>query len=259
MKRSASFVKAALHSTSDKLIIVRTAAPATSTASLLLLLLLVLPHSWQHCAELSTPQHTATQHTHPNTQHSLQVIKIGTSSLINEHYGTLNLSSLSRICEVVRELHAKGEARASSAGTRQPGGDGGCGFSCSPRLTVTHPTHHRAPHHHRQQRRRGRGLPAPGADQPPQQARAEAGAGGHRPGVYWCVRVWSVPGVQCSSRRVNSTHNNLTHPSVPHSPLTLCRTQVHLMRYYEDIMSALGLVGVAWVLVFAVCVVSAVL
>jgi hypothetical protein len=37
-----------------------------------------------------------------------QVIKIGTSSLINEKYGTLNLSSLSRICEVVRELHAKG-------------------------------------------------------------------------------------------------------------------------------------------------------
>eukprot|EP00878_Enallax_costatus_P014066 GHUV01014710.1.p1 GENE.GHUV01014710.1~~GHUV01014710.1.p1 ORF type:complete len:460 (+),score=92.12 GHUV01014710.1:380-1759(+) len=36
------------------------------------------------------------------------VIKIGTSSLINEQYGTLNLSSLSRICEVVRELHSKG-------------------------------------------------------------------------------------------------------------------------------------------------------
>jgi glutamate 5-kinase len=36
------------------------------------------------------------------------VIKIGTSSLINEKYGTLNLSSLSRICEVVRELHKKG-------------------------------------------------------------------------------------------------------------------------------------------------------
>jgi glutamate 5-kinase len=41
-----------------------------------------------------------------------QVIKIGTSSLINEKYGTLNLSSLSRICEVVRELHAKGETQA---------------------------------------------------------------------------------------------------------------------------------------------------
>lgn len=40
--------------------------------------------------------------------HCVQVIKIGTSSLINEKYGTLNLSSLSRICEVVRELHAKG-------------------------------------------------------------------------------------------------------------------------------------------------------
>lgn len=39
----------------------------------------------------------------------IQVIKIGTSSLINEKYGTLNLSSLSRICEVVRELHAKGK------------------------------------------------------------------------------------------------------------------------------------------------------
>lgn len=57
MRRVPSCVKAALHSTKDKLII---------------------------------------------------VIKIGTSSLINEKYGTLNLSSLSRICEVVRELHAKG-------------------------------------------------------------------------------------------------------------------------------------------------------
>ncbi|WIA19357.1 hypothetical protein OEZ85_003985 [Tetradesmus obliquus] len=36
------------------------------------------------------------------------VIKIGTSSLINEQYGTLNLSILSRICEVVRDLHAQG-------------------------------------------------------------------------------------------------------------------------------------------------------
>jgi glutamate 5-kinase len=39
----------------------------------------------------------------------LQVIKIGTSSLVNEQFGTLNLSGLSRICEVVRDLQAKGE------------------------------------------------------------------------------------------------------------------------------------------------------
>eukprot|EP00882_Tetradesmus_deserticola_P012459 GHRQ01013202.1.p1 GENE.GHRQ01013202.1~~GHRQ01013202.1.p1 ORF type:complete len:204 (+),score=62.82 GHRQ01013202.1:232-843(+) len=36
------------------------------------------------------------------------VVKIGTSSLVNEQFGTLNLSNLSRVCEVVRELHAKG-------------------------------------------------------------------------------------------------------------------------------------------------------
>jgi hypothetical protein len=45
----------------------------------------------------------------------LQVIKIGTSSLINEQYGTLNLSSLSRICEVVRDLHAKGNQTERSS------------------------------------------------------------------------------------------------------------------------------------------------
>eukprot|EP00775_Hariotina_reticulata_P012564 gene12564-12696_t len=38
----------------------------------------------------------------------MQVIKIGTSSLINEKYGTLNLSSMSKICEVVRELQTRG-------------------------------------------------------------------------------------------------------------------------------------------------------
>lgn len=44
-----------------------------------------------------------------NTLPPLQVIKIGTSSLINEQYGTLNLSILSRICEVVRDLLAQGK------------------------------------------------------------------------------------------------------------------------------------------------------
>lgn len=48
----------------------------------------------------------AALHTSPDKL--IIVIKIGTSSLINETYGTLNLSSLSRICEVVRDLHAKG-------------------------------------------------------------------------------------------------------------------------------------------------------
>ncbi|KAF6260018.1 Aspartate/glutamate/uridylate kinase [Scenedesmus sp. NREL 46B-D3] len=36
------------------------------------------------------------------------VVKIGTSSLVNEQHATLNLSNLSRVCEVVRDLHAKG-------------------------------------------------------------------------------------------------------------------------------------------------------
>jgi glutamate 5-kinase len=42
----------------------------------------------------------------------LKVIKIGTSSLVNEEFGTLNLGGLSRICEVVRDLQAKGEHRS---------------------------------------------------------------------------------------------------------------------------------------------------
>lgn len=93
MRRVPSCVKSALHGSSNKLIIVSFLAPSCCLPGLrwwptLLLLLLE------------------------------QIIKIGTSSLINEKYGTLNLSSLSRICEVVRELHAKGTSglRLSSSG-----------------------------------------------------------------------------------------------------------------------------------------------
>ena len=37
----------------------------------------------------------------------LQVIKVGTSSLVRPEQNTLNLSNLARLCEVVRELHAQ--------------------------------------------------------------------------------------------------------------------------------------------------------
>lgn len=116
-----------------------------------------------------------------------QVIKIGTSSLINEKYGTLNLSSLSRICEVVRELHAKGKgwvcaSAAVAAATAEPA------LVEQPDC----PSHQSSIHlfnpicrplrHHRQQRRDRRRLPAAGAVDPPQQDCAEAGAGCHRAG-----------------------------------------------------------------------------
>lgn len=58
------------------------------------------------CASCHTHWRCVWGHTHIG---ATQVIKIGTSSLTNEKYGTLNLSSLSRVCEVVRELHAQGE------------------------------------------------------------------------------------------------------------------------------------------------------
>jgi hypothetical protein len=51
--------------------------------------------------------------------------------LINEKYGTLNLSSLSRICEVVRELHAKGETRSTTVFINSAC-QGHCGISLQP-------------------------------------------------------------------------------------------------------------------------------
>jgi glutamate 5-kinase len=38
----------------------------------------------------------------------VQVIKIGTSSLINEGFHSLNLSNLARVCEVIKQLHNEG-------------------------------------------------------------------------------------------------------------------------------------------------------
>jgi hypothetical protein len=39
--------------------------------------------------------------------HPVQVIKVGTSSLVRPEHNTLNLSNLARLCEVVRELKAQ--------------------------------------------------------------------------------------------------------------------------------------------------------
>ncbi len=38
---------------------------------------------------------------------SLQVIKVGTSSLVRPEQNTLNISNLARLCEVVRELKSQ--------------------------------------------------------------------------------------------------------------------------------------------------------
>lgn len=46
---------------------------------------------------------------------ALQVIKIGTSSLIHQEYHSLNLSNLARVCEVIKQLHSQGEGRALGA------------------------------------------------------------------------------------------------------------------------------------------------
>lgn len=104
MQRVPSFVKAALRTNSDKLIIVSSHSP-------LLAEVLRRPPGWR--APSTVHYISGAPMGHVNTivslGRTLQVIKIGTSSLINEKYGTLNLSSLSRICEVVRELHAQGE------------------------------------------------------------------------------------------------------------------------------------------------------
>ena len=38
-----------------------------------------------------------------------QVLKVGTSSLVRPEHGTVNLSSLSKICEAARDLLAAGD------------------------------------------------------------------------------------------------------------------------------------------------------
>ena len=43
----------------------------------------------------------------PTAATLLQVIKVGTSSLVRPEQNTLNLSNLARLCEVVRELNAQ--------------------------------------------------------------------------------------------------------------------------------------------------------
>ena len=45
----------------------------------------------------------------------VQVIKVGTSSLVRPEHNTLNLSSLARLCEVVRELKSQ-QHRCSCSG-----------------------------------------------------------------------------------------------------------------------------------------------
>lgn len=46
--------------------------------------------------------------THHDQIDSLQVIKVGTSSLVREEQQTLNLSNLARICDTVKWLHSQG-------------------------------------------------------------------------------------------------------------------------------------------------------
>lgn len=45
----------------------------------------------------------------------LQVIKIGTSSLLRPDLSSINLSSLARICEIVKELRTLGKSSAAAA------------------------------------------------------------------------------------------------------------------------------------------------
>lgn len=48
--------------------------------------------------------------THPRCLPRLQVLKVGTSSLVRPEQQTLNLSSLARICDTIKVLHTKGTA-----------------------------------------------------------------------------------------------------------------------------------------------------
>lgn len=58
-------------------------------------------------ARCSTPLKYVIRHT-PVTL-SLQVVKVGTSSLLRTEQNSLNLSNLARICETVRDFHQSGK------------------------------------------------------------------------------------------------------------------------------------------------------
>jgi hypothetical protein len=173
----------------------------------------------------------------------------------------------------VRELHAQGVRTRAVAQSVRVWRDAAPPQLCSAGTTgrwrwcaLTRPTDaphtrtHRAPRHHCQQRRGGRGLPAAGPRQQARQARAEAGAGSHRPGERlrlvgllpvcdeWVHTRAARSALRSCSTSVESARSTATaaaaRPTLP--PLadtTVQAPQVHLMRYYEDILNALGLVS----------------
>ena len=51
-------------------------------------------------------------------QTALQVIKVGTSSLVRPDKGSINISNLARLCETVRNLRGEGEIPVVVEGSR---------------------------------------------------------------------------------------------------------------------------------------------
>lgn len=163
-----------------------------------------------------------------------QVIKVGTSSLVRPDASSLNLSSLARICETVRDLRAEGHRVVLVS-------SGAVGVGAQ-RL----------------------GLPARPADLAQRQALAAVGQvrphikGHQRYLVHqspipnsWsaeytcidsCMPAWKALSTFSGLLQLAGLAARCTGHSGVALLICMCVRQVYLMRYYEDFFSALGLV-----------------
>lgn len=171
-----------------------------------------------------------------------QVIKVGTSSLVRPDAGSLNLSSLARICETVRDLRAEGHRVVLVS-------SGAVGVGAQ-RL----------------------GLPARPADLAQRQALAAVGQVRPESGCHSSENLVPSPSsgfLELLMYTHASTHVCLLEKHLQDillkardvlgmwqaaarymafggsSVTCVCVRQVYLMRYYEDFFSALGLVRTA--------------
>ena len=156
----------------------------------------------------------------------LQVIKVGTSSLLRADQGSLNISNLARLCETVRDMHRKGAHQCANPHCRTP-------FAA----VMTSPAHDVAPSQTRALGKWAAAMLISGSQRLallhlPAQLR-QVSCVGHKVVIVSSGAI----GVGCLRLGLKE------RPSAIAQKQALAAVgQVHLMRYYEDFFSAVGLV-----------------
>jgi len=157
---------------------------------------------------------------------------VGTSSLLRADQGSLNISNLARLCETVRDMHRKGESQYSCM-SQQPETLKLCPQQSVADLSPWHRSSRVCRTLHSQ------GLSMNAAQLHPMhvlRCRLTGGASltGHRVVIVSSGAI----GVGCLRLGLKE------RPSAIAQKQALAAVgQVHLMRYYEDLFSAVGLVG----------------